>query len=267
MITQRTSLMRSAVAFAAALAIGACSDTTGPEALDDALLLEAAMVAADATLEDINTWAQPFAFGGGPQGVPGFGRQHAAPGRPGGHHAIGGEFSGTREVTFYDADGNEQDRFDALTTDVVHFVTEINGEVSRDTWSASISRTRDMTVSGMAGEETHRTFNGSGSEDVSRSGTVGDVSRSHEMSGSFTYSDVVVPIPGSDPRYPVSGTITRSMNVTHTSGDETRTRSVEITITFDGDETATIIVNGEEMEIDLTTREGRNPIRDRRNRG
>ena len=53
------------------------------------------------------------------------------------------------------------------------------------------------------------------------------------------------------------------MNAVMTSGDETRTREAEMTITFDGDETATIIVNGEEREIDLSTREGRNPLRPR----
>ena len=84
------------------------------------------------------------------------------------------------------------------------------------------------------------------------------------MSGTFTYSDVVVPVPGSETRYPISGTITRSMTgsvVNGPDGDETRT--VNITITFDGDETATIVVNGEEREIDLTTREGRSPLRRR----
>jgi len=45
------------------------------------------------------------------------------------------------------------------------------------------------------------------------------------------------------------------------NGDETRVAN--ITITFDGDETAIIVVNGEEREIDLTTREGRGPLRKR----
>ena len=54
-----------------------------------------------------------------------------------------------------------------------------------------------------------------------------------------------------------------AMDAVMTSGDETRTRQVEMTITFDGDETATIVVNGEEREIDLSAREGRSPLRPR----
>jgi hypothetical protein len=34
-----------------------------------------------------------------------------------------------------------------------------------------------------------------------------------------------------------------------------------MTITFDGDSTANMVVNGEELEIDLTTRKGKNPLR------
>jgi len=83
------------------------------------------------------------------------------------------------------------------------------------------------------------------------------------MSGTFAYHSVVVPIPGSDPRFPVSGTITRSMTATRTTSDGTVTRSVEIVITFDGTSIAQAIINGEPMEIDLSAREGRNPLRRR----
>jgi hypothetical protein len=36
-----------------------------------------------------------------------------------------------------------------------------------------------------------------------------------------------------------------------------------MTITFDGDETAVAVVNGETVEIDLSAREGRRPFRGR----
>lgn len=253
---------RSALALGAALAVGACSESTGIDLEDQALLLDMALVAADATIEDVNTWGLPFGFAAGPQGIPGLGDR--GKGAPGGKRGIGAELSGTREVTHYDADGIAQDAYDELTTASIHFFLDVEGEVERDAWSASIDRTRDMTVSGLEGEETHRTFNGTGDEDVSRSRHLEDGDRTYSMTGSFTYSDVVVPVPGSDPRYPISGTITRSMTSTRTNGDDTNTRSVDVTITFDGDETATIVVNGEEMEIDLTTREGRNPLRKKR---
>jgi len=247
--------VRAGTVLAVALAFGACDDATGPETLDDAVVLDMAVLAADATLEDVAMWGQPLGFGGLPAAVPG---------RPGGHGDFSGEFSGTRAVTFFDEDGNEQDAFNRLTTESVHLIREIAGHITRDNFSADIARARDMTVSGLAGEETHRTWNGSGTEEVSRTGVLEDgTERSHSMSGAFEYDDVVVPVPGSDPRYPVSGTITRSMTATLTRPDRTVTRSVEIVITFDGTAIATAIVNGEAMEIDLAARAGRNPLRRR----
>ena len=255
---RRRTVLRSTLALAAGLAVAACGDSTGLDSLDDGLLLDMAIVAADATLEDLGTWGLPFGF----HGARSVGAA-AVPGQPGGRHGVGRPLAGTRSRTFYDANGVEQESYDAETTASIHFESEVSGDVERDNWSATIYRLRDMTISGMAGEETHRTWNGTGEEDISRSRTVDDdgTVRTSHMSGSFTYSDVVVPVPGSDPRYPVSGTITRSMTasiVNGPNGDETRV--AEITITFDGDETATIVVNGEEREIDLTTREGRSPF-------
>ena len=137
--------------------------------------------------------------------------------------------------------------------------------MTRDGWTVSVERARDKTVSGLAGTETHRTWNGAGSEVVSRSGfTLQGDERSYEAVGTFTYTDVVVPIPGSVPRYPVSGTITRLLTVTLTGPEGSRTRTVDVVITFDGTSTATAVVNGVTREIDLTARNGRLPLRNRR---
>lgn len=242
--------IRPPLVLAAALAVAACGDSAGPAPEEEALLADLAIVAADATLEDMTLWSQPFAFAPRP-----------APGRPGGDVSWSGEFSGTREVTFYDADGVEQDHYDALTTALVHILHEIMGTVTREDWTASIHRLRDFEISGLEGTETHRTWNGVGSEEVSRERVLEDGTRSYEASGSFTYEDVVVPIPGSRPPYPVSGTITREMTVTVTGPNGERTRSVTIVITFDGDSTATALINGEETEIDLSTRVGHLPFR------
>ena len=250
----RSSRVRAATALVAALFAGACSETTAPDALDQAINYDMAVLAADATLEDVAMWSQPFSFG-----------PATAPGSPGGHDGWSGDFSGTREVTFYDAAGTEQTTYDSLTTDVIHILHEVEGVVTRDNWTVNIHRERDKTVSGLAGTETHRTWNGTGSEEVLRSGfTLQGEERSYEAIGSFTYADVVVPIPGTIPRYPVSGTVTRSLVVTLTGPDGTRTRTVDVVITFDGTSTATAVVNGVTREIDLTARDGRLPLRERR---
>ncbi|NJD19122.1 MAG: hypothetical protein FIA95_07560 [Gemmatimonadetes bacterium] len=255
---------RLSLALAATFVLGACAEeSTGPELLDQALTLNAALVAADATLEDITLARVPLGFVHGGLGLgPGGGLGPA--GRPGGEKGIGGELSGTRTVTFYDAGGNVQAAYDSLTTASVHVVLDIAGEVERGPWSGSVKRTRDMTVSGLAGVEATRTFNGTGTEDVQRSRTLDDgTEASFDLEGSFTQENVVVPAPGGDKKYPLSGKITRQMSVTVVNGPKgDETRKVTVVITFDGDNTATAVVNGETHEIDLDARPGVFPLRE-----
>ncbi len=250
------------MAVAATLALGACAEKgTGPELLDPALTLNAAIVAADATLEDITLARAPFAFVHGGLGLgPGGGLGPA--GRPGGAMGIGGALSGTRSVTFYDAAGNVQNAYDSLTTASIHVVVDIAGEVARGVWTGTVKRTRDMTVTGLAGAETTRTFNGIGTEDVQRSRTLYDGTEStYDMEGSFTQKDVVVPVPGSASKYPLSGTVTRKMKVKVVNGPNGDVdQDVTVVVTFDGDNTATAVVNGETYQIDLDARPGVFPL-------
>jgi hypothetical protein len=230
-----------------------------------------ALVAADETLEAVNIWSRPFAFrvpGADPGGEP-HGGLHSIPGEPGepgGRFGLGADRSGMTEVGFFDGAGSQQDSYDAATTERVEVATMVQGEIARDGWSAQTSRTRRMTFTGLAGEETHRTVNGSGDSTTRRSRHTEDGDRTYEMSGTFAYTDVVVPVPGSEPRYPTSGTISRSMTATRTDAEGSETRSIQMTITFDGDATALVVVDGEPMELDLSTREGRHPLHGRRER-
>lgn len=257
---------RVLTALAAAAALGACS--TEPEDAEELLLDDAALLAADATLEDVTLWSQPFGAmpAQSPAQSPARSGASYDPGEPGGQRGFFGALSGTRSVTFYDEDGNEQEAYDALLTASIHFEHEIEGEVSRGAWTATVHRERDKTVSGLLGEETERTWNGTGSEEVTHSVHLDDgVERSYEASGTVAYEDVVVPIPGADPRWPLSGTVRRTMTVTRTGPDGSTTRTLELVITFDGTSTALLTVNGEEREIDLSARAGINPLRRRRN--
>ncbi len=243
-----------------ALTLGACADATGPDALNEDILNDVALVAADATLEDLALVGASFSFG--LQAVGGAG---GGPGMLGGHMGIGGSFSGTRSVTFIGTDGKEQTGYDPIKTAEMHVEMEFAGERARENWSATIARTRSMVISGLAGENATRQLDGSGTEDVTRSHHLDDGSdRSYDMSGDFNYDGVVVPIPGSEPRWPLEGTITRNMHVTIVNGpDGDVEKDVVVVITFDGDETATAVVNGEAVEIDLSTREGRRPLKGR----
>lgn len=249
-------------AAAAAFTLAACADTTGPDDLADPVLADMAVVAADAAIESFTLARMPLGFAA----VVGPGQGRMTPGQPGGQRGIGGKLSGVRERTFFDAAGQEQDAYDPLTTATIRVLIDIEGSVERESWSAEIDRFREMTITGLEGEEATRTFNGSGEEEISRSRHLDDGTvRTYTLTGTFTKTDVVVPVPGSDPPWPLSGTVHRVMKVVIVNGpDGDVTRDVDVTITFDGDATASGVINGEPFEVDLSARRGRNPLRGRR---
>jgi hypothetical protein len=242
------------VAVLAAVAVGACSDING-SAADAALNADVAVVASDATLDGLRVMQDP---GMGMHGLSLFGL------------GLNG-LDRTHAVEFLDATGAQQDHYDPLTTASIHLTHDVSGSVTRESWSATVERHRDMVVSGLEGEETTRTWNGTGSEVVSRSRmTDGGTTRTFDLSGDFTIADVVVPV-GGDQHWPLSGTITRHWVVKVTggaNGDQTRERTV--VVTFNGTQTVTVNVNGDEFDLDLSTRPGILPhlrLRGRMGRG
>lgn len=239
----------------AALAVAACDNGTSPEDVGD-VDLAVATVAAEATLDDVqsmalNTWGVAF---GEIAGVPGFG--------PGGGMAPNDHLDRNRTVTFYDEDGNEMDRFDPLLTESVNIVMDVEGSLDRPMWSGDLERHRDMTVSGLAGVETERTWNGTGSDEHSKVHITDEGNMEHHFESQSTIEDVVVGVPRSENPWPLSGTITRHVEVTIVNGpngDVTRERTA--VITFNGTQNVTITVNGEEFDVDLADRQGARPQR------
>lgn len=230
------------------LALAACSDGTEPEVITDQLDFDVAMVAADGLLDDLNTITQLFPLGSGASLAP--------------------SFTHSRSVAFFDGAGNPQEAFDELTTASIQIVSEMSGEFSRETWSASISRSREITITGLEGEETSRTANGSGTEEVERSRHLDDGgTRSYEISGTSTIQDLVHGVPKADNPWPLSGTITRQMTVEVVNGpDGDRTVERTAIVTFNGTQFVTMTVNGESFEVDLATRSGNRPFQRRRDR-
>lgn len=226
----------TAALLTACIALGGCDDATAPEE-GDALTADLAIVAADAALDGLSVMQDP-----------GMGM----------HRPV----DRAHTITFFDASGVEQDRYDAQTTASIQFTFDAAGSVERGPWSASIERHRALTVSGLSGVETTRTWNGGGTEAITRS-RVTDASgtRTYDLDGEFTIADVVVPVPGGDSPWPLSGTITRHYLVTVTGGEDGPVaRERTVVITFDGTQTATVVVNGETFELDLSTRRGILPV-------
>jgi hypothetical protein len=229
------------------LTLAACSDTVGPEAFEESLTLDAAMIAADATIDEYGDLG--LLFGGG--ALPAASR------------------ADTRIVehtaTFFDDFGNEQGERDPLTTASIHLVIEATREFSRDSWTATGTRSRNLVISGLLGEETTRIVNGTGNSSVNRSQHADeDGERTYDMTSVSVIENVVHAVPRTEDSWPLSGTITRDVTVNvinGPNGDVTRTRTV--VITFDGTNWATMTVGEDVFEVDLSTRSGRHPFRKR----
>lgn len=260
----------TASALVLAAACSSSPTTTSTAALDAAISGDVATMSADATTEDVDVMASMDGNIGSLASAPlAAGLFLTPPSGPGvtGCSFAGGQFTCppvnragltvTRTITFLDADGHTQSAYDATTTASIHVVAEVSGDVTRGPWSATVDRHRDFTISGLAGTETTRTVNGTGSETVSRSRVnANNETRSYDVTGSSTVSNVVVPVRGDgvDP-WPLSGTITRTYTVTRTSGNnsgQSVTRTV--VITFNGTSTPTATVNGEPYTLDLAHR-------------
>ena len=84
------------------------------------------------------------------------------------------------------------------------------------------------------------------------------------MSSTSLIEDVVHPVPRTHDAWPLSGTITRDVTIVVVNGpDGDVTKSRTVVITFNGTNLATMTVDGESFEIDLSTRSGRHPFRRR----
>ena len=217
----------------AVLAAAACNDTTAP---DEASLFNAdiAVVAADGAMDGLRLMSDPNMHMGSP-------------------------FDRTRTVTYFDEFDDPQDEYDANETSWMEIKVDVVGEAAREFWTANVERHSTMIVSGLLDTETFREFNGGGTEKVLRSHHSDEYgTRTYDITGDFSYDGVKVPVPGSESRWPLAGTITRHMEVVITNGpngDETKERTV--IITFNGTQTATINVDGETSDLDLGTRNGK----------
>jgi hypothetical protein len=160
----------------------------------------------------------------------------------------------SRTVTLKDAAGNTEAAYDSLLTASINIIADISGSRTHGAWTATVARHRNFTITGLAGVETTRTVNGTGSETVSDSRvTKNDSTRSYSLVGSSTITNVVMPVRATDGGngFPISGTITRTYTITMTSGPNTgKTETRTFTLTFDGTSTPTATVNGQQFTID-----------------
>jgi hypothetical protein len=253
MTTMSSYSSRNLVVLLTALALSSCSEVgtdPGPLEVRGSVGAAAAAAAADAVLEDLFQMSDVVPLMGGPA-------MQAQQGL---------QVNRTRQrvQTFFDGNGLEQEVFDPISTASIHTVVKIEKEKSRDNFSASIKRNRDMWVTGLEGEEETRTWNGYGSGERHRARIDDEFGeRIRDVTSTSLIADVVRSVDREAHPWPLAGTITRNVAITVTNGpngDVSRVRTV--LVTFDGTQFATLSVNGESShEVDLATHKGRNPLR------
>lgn len=253
-----------------AVILGACG--TEPNAATPLLDADVAQVVADNTGEDVDIMREPVFFttmtGFGPIAAPpatgpgaGEFRPANCPFNPATNRLecpviTHGALTITRSYAFWDASNAVQQAFDALLTAKANIQTTVDGERTLPNWSGSVHRSRDMTATGLAGEETQRTWNGTGQSEIQRSKhTENGAERSYNISCDLTVTNVVVPVPHGEDSWPLSGTITRHCVVTFVGGPrDGQTVERTVTITFNGTQTVTVTIGDKTFDIDLKNR-------------
>ena len=281
-----TWILRPSAAVAALL-LAACGDSTAPAGADVVpnaqITADVAALVGDEVARDVQEMVQGEALAGA---EPWLGVAAAAPAaslsRTGGardcaYDAANGRhvcpvftvegMTFTHSFAILDAAGRPMERYSAALTAAMNLRRTADGTVSgtRDgaPWSATRHHASDHTVSGLAGDETSRTWNGTGTS-ADTSSHAGDCgTRSYVSISRATTTAVVFLVPRSTNRWPQSGTIERQVSGRVTvapAGGEARSRdfSRTVKVTFDGDATAAVEVTSPEgtrrCTLDLATR-------------
>jgi hypothetical protein len=162
-----------------------------------------------------------------------------------------------RDYAFYDASNVAQSAYDASLTASANFHVSVAGVHVADAGADTVSRDRNLTVTGLAGAETSRTWNGVGTRNDGGYRVFSAVTRNYHTTDNVTVSNVVVNLPRSSNPWPISGTITRQISGTAsvTKADVSKTFSVTrtVTITFNGTQYATVTTGGNTYTLDLST--------------
>lgn len=241
-----------------ALGLAACNaeSTTTPDTplVSAAIDRDVALSSGDGAAQDVELMGAP----GGPLGIglaPSAAAADDVPFRCGTHTRDG--LTIVRTCTFKDAAGATQAGYDPQLTASAAIHVVITGGVTRDNWTATdVSRTRDLVVTGLAGTETQRTWNGTGTGSSRRERHTenGEV-RNYTTASTLTVTNVVVPAPRTEDSWPLSGTITRTVTITVVGGsNDGKTRERTCTITFNGTQLVPIQVNDKTFTFDLKTR-------------
>jgi hypothetical protein len=277
----KRSLLVGAPLLALVFAAACSSDSTSPIQITSDDVDQAAVISAsDATAEDVSilSASDMTMSGGAVQNVVGGGMSMSriAVGAPSYAWTFGdgctysantgrftcpaitaGGLTLNRDYAFFDANATAQSAYSASTTASANFHVSVTGTHVADNGQDVVNRDRNLTVSGLAGAETSRTWNGTGTRNDNGYRTVNDVKRSYTVNDAVTIASVVVNLPRSSNPWPMSGTITRQISgtasVTKTGVSKSFSVTKTVTITFNGTQFATVTVGTNTYTLDLST--------------
>ena len=240
------------------LALAACSDgtTTGPSTQDAARLnADVAITTGSAIASDLAVWGGNEAAVAG--GFAGAGAPSAGTcSRDGNVTTCTGGREGTLQVTrtvsFFDAAGVAQTQYNASTTARINFGVQVSGSTSGDQFTSTVQRARTQSVTGLAGAETQRTWNGNGSGTTTSTFTAAAGTRTVSLVESDTTTNVVWVVAPTRSAYPASGRVVRRLNATTTlSGDRTGSFTATRRVQVDFNGTAQV-----PLQVSAVTRRG-----------
>jgi hypothetical protein len=163
----------------------------------------------------------------------------------------------TRSFAFYDANGNLMTKFNDSTTASVNVKSTESGVRPTATGADTVSRSRDMTASGLLGKNNTRTWNGTGSGTQGAYWADSAATRTSDVTLNTTFSNIVIQLPRAQNQWPLSGSITRQVSGSGTVTKGGKTRSLTIsriaTITFNGTQFVPMIVGTTTYTLDLAT--------------
>ncbi|MFL5575822.1 MAG: hypothetical protein ACJ79S_07645 [Gemmatimonadaceae bacterium] len=167
----------------------------------------------------------------------------------------------TRRYQFRDASGAPMESYDPERTAAIAFGRTLDGHLSGTTaagvsWTAATHQSAERIVSGLAGAETQRVWNGSGSSADTTTHSDGATTRHYAATTAHLARNVVVKLPRSSFPWPQSGTMTRTVSADLEvvgARDGTRRVSRTVTVTFNGTARVPLVVNDLSCTLDLET--------------
>lgn len=171
-----------------------------------------------------------------------------ATGQFGGPDGKDGGLTYNRTVTYRDANGVVQQKFDPQTTASITTDTTATGtRGTPDGGTATVNRSGEMVVTGLLGTETTRTLNGHEHGTIHASLTAKDgTAITVDSVEDDTTSDLVVPATdrgaGNPRAFPLSGSRSHSDATTTTRGSQTKSTTLVRTETFNGTSTVQVTI-------------------------